>query len=136
MLLNLREYHRPADEGTTGGLARALEILSRSGISTVPLAGGDILVGSGDEAVEAVVDLQGLGLDTVTIGAGELRIGAMVTRTDLSEAGRDEATSLLRLLTRRCAAVGWQRPTQPGHHRWCRCHGRAGRSACRRAAGL
>ena len=105
MLLNLREYRRPADEGTAGGLERALEILSRPHINTVPLAGGDTLIGSSQPDVEAVVDLQGLGLDALTTDAAELRIGAMVTRADLVEAGRGEASSALLLLAR--AARRW-----------------------------
>ncbi len=88
MLLSLREYHRPADEGTTGGLERALELLSRPDIHTVLLAGGTALLASADPAVEAVVDLQGLGLDIITeMGRphGRLHIGALVTRAALAE---------------------------------------------------
>jgi len=85
MLLNLREYYRP-DE--TDGLALALELLSRPDLRTVPLAGGDTLLGSGDLSVEAVVDLQGLGLDLIEdepVPHGRLRIGVMVTRAALAE---------------------------------------------------
>jgi CO/xanthine dehydrogenase FAD-binding subunit len=88
MLLSLREYHRPADEGTTGGLNRALELLSRPDVHTVPLAGGTALLASADPAVEAVVDLQGLGLDIITETGrphGRLHIGALVTRAALAE---------------------------------------------------
>ncbi len=56
MLLNLREYHRPGD---AEGVAQALKLLSRPGIRTVLLAGGDALVGAADPTVEAVVDLKG-----------------------------------------------------------------------------
>jgi carbon-monoxide dehydrogenase medium subunit len=89
MLLNLREYYRPAAEPGRPGLERALEWLARPGIHTVPLAGGDTLLGSADPTVEAVVDLQGLGLDAVEVedgSPGRLRIGAMVTRSALAEA--------------------------------------------------
>jgi carbon-monoxide dehydrogenase medium subunit len=85
MLLNLREYYRP-DE--TDGLALAIELLSRPTIRTVPLAGGDTLIGSGDPSVEAVVDLQSLGLDVIEAEAaphGGLKIGAMTTRAALAE---------------------------------------------------
>jgi CO/xanthine dehydrogenase FAD-binding subunit len=83
-LLNLREYHRPAVED--GGLARALELLARPSPHTVPLAGGDTLLASADPAIEAVVDLQGLGLDAIaSTGRGHLHIGAMVTRAQLAE---------------------------------------------------
>ena len=61
MLLSLREYHLPADEGTTGGLERDLELLSCPGLRTAPLAGGGDLAGSGDPSVESVVDLQRAG---------------------------------------------------------------------------
>ena len=83
MLLNLREYHRPGDEE---GVTRALELLSRPGIRTVLLAGGDALVGAGDPTVEAVVDLQALAaLDFISadIDTRVLRIGAITTRTAL-----------------------------------------------------
>lgn len=99
-LLNLRQYHRPADEGATGGLERALELLSRPGLRTVPLAGGDSLVGSGDPSIESVVDLQGLGLDTITTdaGAAALRVGVMVTRAELAVMPQGEVPSPLRIL--------------------------------------
>lgn len=83
MLLNLREYRRPAAEG--GDVHSALALLARREIHTVPLAGGDALVGSGDRSVEAVVDLQGLGLDALrvlTAPAG-VELGALATRSDL-----------------------------------------------------
>jgi len=88
MLLNLREYHRPFDDGGRRGLNRALELLARPDIRTVPLAGGDTLVSTADPAVDAVVDLQGLGLDAISVAsdAAAIHIGAMVTRTALAEA--------------------------------------------------
>ena len=85
MLLNLREYHRPGDED---GVTRALELLSRPGIRTVLLAGGDALVGAADPTVEAVVDLQALAaLDFISadVNARVLRVGAMTTRTALAQ---------------------------------------------------
>jgi carbon-monoxide dehydrogenase medium subunit len=99
MLLNLREYHRPGDEK---GVIRALELLSRPGIRTVPLAGGDTLVGSSDPAVEAVVDLQALDvLDFISmdINTRLLRVGAMTTRTALAKHLDSERTwSLCRVV--------------------------------------
>ena len=97
MLLNLREYQRPA-AGSGGAeqreaLERALVLLARHETRTVPLAGGDSLVASADRDIEAVVDLQGLGLDSIQLEpAGEgtpgsrpmLVIGAMATRTALA----------------------------------------------------
>ncbi len=84
MLLNLREYHRPAAEGR--GTADALALLARPGIRTVVLAGGDTLLASADPTIEAVVDLQGLGLDQLTFDheRGMLHIGALVTRARLA----------------------------------------------------
>lgn len=87
MLLNLREYQRPAEDEEGSGLARALELLSRPDVRTVPLAGGDTLIGSGDPAVEAVVDLQALGLTEISLdrNLGALSVQAMVTRAQLAD---------------------------------------------------
>jgi len=99
MLLNLREYHRPSDEE---GVMRALELLSRPGIRTALLAGGDALVGAGDPTVEAVVDLQALGaLDFISADADTrvLRVGAMSTRTALAQyLERETKGSLYRVI--------------------------------------
>ncbi|MEJ5200126.1 MAG: FAD binding domain-containing protein, partial [Anaerolineae bacterium] len=86
MLLNLREYHRSALEAPDRPLAHALELLARPAIRTVPLAGGDALLASADRTVEAVVDLQGMGLDGIEEDtAGALHIGAMATRAALAD---------------------------------------------------
>ena len=87
MLLNLRQYARPADDDTQDGLAAALQLLSRPDVRTVPLAGGDSLIGSGDPAIEAVVDLQALGLTEISLDPklGALSAQAMVTRAQLAE---------------------------------------------------
>jgi carbon-monoxide dehydrogenase medium subunit len=97
MLLNLREYQRPAAGSATAEQSEALEqalgLLARRDTHTVLLAGGDTLVASADRDIEAVVDLQGLGLDTILLEpAGDgtssspptLAIGAMATRTALA----------------------------------------------------
>ena len=86
MLLNLREYHRPQGGPDRGGLDRALALLARPAIRTVPLAGGDTLVGSADPSVEAVVDLQDLGLGAIDYDPEipAWRIGAMATRAALA----------------------------------------------------
>ncbi len=86
MLLNLRQYSRPADDGSQDGLAAALRLLSRPDVRTVPLAGGDTLIGSNDPAVEAVVDLQALGLTEISLdpNLGALSAQAMVTRAQLA----------------------------------------------------
>ncbi len=84
MLLNLREYHRPGAGAKDGQprarLEQALALLERPGLRTVALAGGDILLGSADAGIEAVVDLQALGLDQIAVAGDSLRIGAMVSR--------------------------------------------------------
>lgn len=87
MLLNLREYFRPTDDAAQDGLQRALELLARPDICTVPLAGGDALIGSGDSSVEAVVDLQSLGLDGFSLDSslGALSAKAMTTRAQLAD---------------------------------------------------
>jgi carbon-monoxide dehydrogenase medium subunit len=86
MLLNLHQYYRPSDDGSQDGLARALELLARPDVRTVPLAGGDTLIGAGDRTVEAVVDLQSLGLDSYSLdpNLGALSAKAMVTRAQLA----------------------------------------------------
>ena len=99
MLLNLREYHRPSGEE---GVTRALELLSRPGICTVLLAGGDALVGAGDPTVEAVVDLNRLEdlyeLDT-DLNAGALQAGAMTTRAKLAQVSGDHPQTPIPIIT-------------------------------------
>ena len=53
----------------------------------MPLAGGDILNGSGDPTIEAVVDLQALGLTEISLAPnlGALSVQAMVKRAQLAE---------------------------------------------------
>ncbi len=84
--LNLREYHRPTKDE---GLERVLALLARPDIRTRVLGSGDTLLSSGDLSVEAVVDLQALGLDALETGvdAATLRAGAMVTRAALAQVG-------------------------------------------------
>ncbi|MDH7486959.1 MAG: FAD binding domain-containing protein [Anaerolineae bacterium] len=79
MLINLVEYHRPHD------LQEALRLLSRPRPRTVPLAGGSTLLGSDDSDVEAVVDLQDLGLRYVKADPDgqAVRLGAMATLADI-----------------------------------------------------
>jgi len=87
MLLNLREYHRPFSPDREKGLAHALKLLLGSHVRTAVLAGGDSLLASNDTAIEAVVDLQALGLDQIGRASPTeaLCIGAMVTRSRLAE---------------------------------------------------
>jgi xanthine dehydrogenase small subunit len=77
MLLNVREYHRPAT------LDAALDLLARPNVRTTALAGGDTLVATADSQVEAVVDLQDLDLKSITAREDTLRIGALTTREAL-----------------------------------------------------
>lgn len=70
MLLNLREYHRPKT------LAEALTLLRRPNIQTVPIGGGTQILAEGAREVEAVVDLQDLGLNFIRLEGNTLRIGA------------------------------------------------------------
>lgn len=97
MLLNLREYQRPATGSANAeqreALERVLALLARRDTHTVPLAGGDSLVASAARDIEAVVDLQGLGLDSILLEPADdgtpnssprLAIGAMATRTALA----------------------------------------------------
>ena len=66
------EYHRPKT------LNEALELLERG----VPLAGGTHLTPR-LRGIEALVDLQDLGLNKMAIGADNLEFGGMVTLQDL-----------------------------------------------------
>ncbi|GBD10049.1 Carbon monoxide dehydrogenase medium chain [Candidatus Thermoflexus japonica] len=70
MLLNLRAYHRPKT------LAEALALLRRPDIRTVPIGGGTQVLAEGAREVEAVVDLQDLGLNFIRLEGNTLRIGA------------------------------------------------------------
>ena len=102
MLINLREYHRPHD------LQEALQLLHRARPRTVPLAGGSTLIGSDDRRVEAVVDLQNLGLRYVKMDSGSqgvLRLGAMATLADVScsEAVRRIYGGIIAEAAHRCA---------------------------------
>jgi CO/xanthine dehydrogenase FAD-binding subunit len=72
------EYHRPDT------LDEALHLLSRSGVVTVPLAGGSALNQPSADPV-AVVDLQALGLNTFERRGNVLRLGATLTLQALLE---------------------------------------------------
>ena len=77
-MLRIHEYHRPQT------LQEALKLLQR-GQTTVPLAGGTDLVPSRAPHVQAVVDLQGIGLDQLTMDGSHIHIGAMVSLQRLIE---------------------------------------------------
>jgi CO/xanthine dehydrogenase FAD-binding subunit len=99
MLYNVREYHRPTD------LGEAIRLLNRPGILTVPLAGGVTLVGEGTPEIEAVVDLDGLGLDFIEEEGGTLGLGAMIRLQAIVERLSDIADGILSEAARRMA--GW-----------------------------
>jgi CO/xanthine dehydrogenase FAD-binding subunit len=97
-MATIAAYHRPV------ALDGALDLLARP--RAVVLAGGTRLVPAASEPVE-VVDLQALGLDTVTVAAADaLVLGATATLqqlvetpivpADLREAARREVPSTLR----------------------------------------
>ncbi len=73
------EYHRP------NNINDALQLLSRTTIKTFPLGGGTVL--SQYKGLEdiAVVDLQNLDLDKITLDQGIVSIGAFVTLQQLLE---------------------------------------------------
>ncbi len=81
MLYNLREYHRPSD------LDEAVRLLQRPTIATVALAGGVCVVGEGSRAIEAVVDLGGLGLDFLAEAGDTVRLGATLTLQTVIDRG-------------------------------------------------
>lgn len=92
----LQEYHRPES------LDAALALLGRNERRLLPLAGGSKLVGELETRVhrdvDGVVDLRGLGLDTLAVEGDRLVAGATVTLTALVEhpVGGTLADGLLR----------------------------------------
>lgn len=79
MLPNLRTYYRPAT------LEEAIQLVRPPGV--VPLGGGTHLVPSGDLEVEAVVDLNDLGLTYIRRKEEGISIGATTTLQQLLESG-------------------------------------------------
>lgn len=72
------EYIRPET------LEETLRLLARTDPTTVPLGGGTVLNAPSDQQV-AVVDLQGLGLNTVETKGRSLEVGATATLQSLLE---------------------------------------------------
>jgi carbon-monoxide dehydrogenase medium subunit len=102
-MLRIKEYHRPKTLDDT------LKLLQRDQVS-VPLAGGTNLVPAPANNAQAVVDLQAVGLDGLSVEGFRIHIGAMVTLQRLSgsaEAGEflAEAAHLEGPLTYRNAAT-------------------------------
>ncbi len=77
-MLRINEYHRPQT------LDEALALLQRSRAS-VPLAGGTDLIPSRAPYAQAVVDLQALGLDELSVEGFHMHIGATVPLQRLVE---------------------------------------------------
>lgn len=75
-MATIRGYHRPTS------VSAALDLLARPDVISVPLAGGTSLNASAAHGADEVVDLQAVGLATITDGA-VLEIGSMVTLRQL-----------------------------------------------------
>jgi CO/xanthine dehydrogenase FAD-binding subunit len=72
----ISEYHRP------DSVSKALELLAKQEIHTIPLAGG-IRLNQGLESPVVLVDLQSLGLETIQVIDNKLEIGATVSLQQL-----------------------------------------------------
>ncbi|HNW94023.1 MAG TPA: FAD binding domain-containing protein [bacterium] len=92
MLVNLREWHRPAT------VTAALRLLQRGGAAVVPAAGMTTLAKLEMPAVTGLVDLTALPLTYVNAARGGLRVGATTTVSELIDApaGRKYAAGMLR----------------------------------------
>ena len=98
-LYNLREYHRPTD------IDEAVRLLRRKNIHTIVLAGGTATIGEGDPDIEAVVDLDGLGLDFIEYENGALYLGAMLKLQTIVDKLHDVSDVLLADAARRTAGL-------------------------------
>lgn len=81
-MVRVSEYHRPET------IAEALTLLARPGVTSTLLAGGTALVPrlvAADNNVQAVVDLDRLGLKFIEREGETLRLGAMATLADVAE---------------------------------------------------
>lgn len=85
-MATIRKYHRPSS------LDEALGLIARDEVVTEVLGGGTTLLPAPRSLDCEVVDLQGLGFDTVASSDDQLEIGAMVRLRDLVE---NEATPAL-----------------------------------------
>jgi CO/xanthine dehydrogenase FAD-binding subunit len=74
----IKEYYRPQD------LKEALVLLSRDDPETIPLGGGTVV--SKQQKVTAVVDLQALGLNKISVDGNKIVVGASATLQSLVEA--------------------------------------------------
>lgn len=100
------EYHRPES------VDDAIQLLARSGVSSVVLGGGTSFNATpGHGAVEAV-DLQDLQLDEIEVGNGSLRIGSMVRLQELVD--HASVPPLLRDLAKREAPSSFRNVASVG----------------------
>lgn len=98
-LYNLREYHRPTD------IDEAVRLLRRKDVNTIVLAGGTTTIGEGSPEIEAVVDLNGLGLDFIEYENGALYLGAMLRLQTIVDKLHDVSDVLLADAARRTASL-------------------------------
>ena len=89
----IHEYHRPKN------IEEALRLLNRENQQTKVLAGGTNLGSSEFMGLEAVVDLQALGLNQVSISSNQVVLGAMVRIKEIAQ--NSGIPSLLRKMARR-----------------------------------
>jgi probable selenate reductase FAD-binding subunit len=68
----LKKYHRP------NSITDALALLNRRGVATAVVAGGTHLIAREHDDLDEVVDLQAVGLDSVTHRADSVKLGATV----------------------------------------------------------
>jgi len=99
MLYNVREYHRPTE------IDDAIRLLQRTDVHTVAVGGGVTVVGEGTPEIEAVVDLDGLGLNFIERVGTVIRLGATAHIQDVMDQLSDIASGVLADTARRMA--GW-----------------------------
>ncbi len=87
-MTTIKTYHRPQD------MQAALGLLTQSGVTTAVLAGGTELNVYQPDAVDEVVDLQALGLESIEQQGDRLIVGAMTRLQALVDA--DSASELIR----------------------------------------
>ncbi len=91
-------YHRPRD------LQQACEIMNEHALEAAVLGGGTMLLprmNRNEVQVNHVVDLRGLGLDKIEVHDDRVKLGAMVTYSDvLASSALEEAVPLLQQVSR------------------------------------
>ncbi len=113
--MSVTEYHRPTSVG------EAVDLLERHGPDLLVLAGGTVampLVNDGIVFPEQVMSLRGAGLDHLTVGRDEVRLGAACTLARLAALDgmpllRDAARKTGTVAIRTVATVGGNLFTPP-----------------------